>query len=193
MGKAAGPMFFGDSHAGYTIAYMFRLRDPRARGAMREYALIAMAGRDGRRATKAMVKITEVFEHIAKRIVALADKVLDEDSQNTLQSRPAIASPITPPLGTSASSMPVLQVSPRKERPFSVASSPATRNITPVSSFLSAKKVDPDGYPRISSEVMKAKNLVEIVGQEDFFVWLHGIFCGLLHSLINQFGQLPSA
>ena len=44
-----------------------------------------------------------------------------------------------------------------------------------------------------SSEVMKAKNLVEIVGQEDFFVWLHGIFCGLLHSLINQYGQLSSA
>jgi hypothetical protein len=90
--------------------------------------------------------------------------------------------------------MPVFQTSLPKDRPLSsVASSPAARNITPVSSFLSAKKVDPDGYPRISSEVMKAKNLVEIVGQEDFFVWLHGIFCGLLHSLINQYGQLSSA
>lgn len=194
MGKAAGPVFFGDSYAGYTIAYMFRLRDPRARGAMREYALIAMAGRDGLRATKAMVKITEVFEQIANRIVALADKVLERDSQNALPSRPTTALPVTtPPLGTSASSMPVFQTSPQKDRPLSVASSPATRNITPVSSFLSAKKVDPDGYPRISSEVMKAKNLVEIVGQEDFFVWLHGIFCGLLHSLINQYGQLPTA
>ena len=194
MGKAAGPVFFGDSYAGYTIAYMFRLRDPRARGAMREYALIAMAGRDGLRATKAMVKITEVFEQIANRIVALADKVLERDSQNAVPSRPITALPVTtPPLGTSASSMPVFQTSPQKDRPLSVASSPATRNITPVSSFLSAKKVDPDGYPRISSEVMKAKNLVEIVGQEDFFVWLHGIFCGLLHSLINQYGQLPTA
>ncbi|KAJ4348206.1 uncharacterized protein N0V89_009578 [Didymosphaeria variabile] len=192
MGKAAGPMFFGDSHAGYTIAYVFRLRDPRARGAMRTYALIAMAGRDGLRATKAMVKITEVFESIANRIVALADKVLEKDT--AVQSRPATAVPYTPPFGTSASSLPFFQTSPVKDRPVSsVASSPAARNITPVSSFLSAKKVDPDGYPRISSEVMKAKNLVEIVGMEDFFVWLHGIFCGLLHSLINQFGQLPSA
>ncbi|KAL5405283.1 hypothetical protein PMIN06_004966 [Paraphaeosphaeria minitans] len=192
MGKAAGPMFFGDSHAGYTIAYVFRLRDPRARGAMRTYALIAMAGRDGLRATKAMVKITEVFESIANRIVALADRVLEKDCAASLPlTRPA---PSSPPFATSASSMPVFQTSPVKDRPLSsVASSPAARNITPVSSFLSAKKVDPDGYPRISSEVMKAKNLVEIVGMEDFFVWLHGIFCGLLHSLINQFGQLPSA
>lgn len=192
MGKAAGPMFFGDSHAGYTIAYVFRLRDPRARGAMRTYALIAMAGRDGLRATKAMVKVTEVFESIANRIVALADRVLEKDN---VQSRPATATATayTPPFGTSASSMPLFNSSPVKDRPVSVASSPATRNITPVSSFLSAKKVDPDGYPRISSELMKAKNLVEIVGMEDFFVWLHGIFCGLLHSLINQFGQLPAA
>ncbi|KAJ4291170.1 hypothetical protein N0V90_010368 [Kalmusia sp. IMI 367209] len=134
-----------------------------------------MAGRDGLRATKAMVKITEVFESIANRIVALAEKVLEKESaasQNPSQSRPATAVPRTPPFGTSATSaqsMPLF-TSPQKERPFSsVASSPATRNITPVSSFLSAKKVDPDGFPRVSRDVMKAKSLVEIVGMEDFF------------------------
>ncbi|KAF1973560.1 hypothetical protein BU23DRAFT_580310 [Bimuria novae-zelandiae CBS 107.79] len=188
MGKASGPVFFGDSHAGYTIAYIFRLREPNSRGALREYALIAMAGRDGLRATKAMVKITEVFESIAKRIVSLADKVLEKDSQDSQDSqdaflsRPTTAVPDAPMFGTSAPSMPASQRSPQKDRP-----------LLSMSSFLSAKKVDPDGYPRISSELMKAKNLVEIVGDEDFFVWLHGIFCGLLHSLINQFGQLPAA
>lgn len=190
MGKASGPMFFGDSHAGYTIAYVFRLQDPRSRGAKRTYALIAMAGRDGLRATRAMVKVTEVFESVANQIVALAEKVLEKESvasQSQSQSRPATAIPCTPPLGTSASSMPTFS-SPQKERQFSSVASSPTRNITPVSSFLTAKKVDPDGFPR-GREDMKAKSLIEIVGMDNFFVWLHRIFCHLLHSLVNQFGQ----
>lgn len=191
MGKASGPMFFGDSHAGYTIAYVFRLQDPRSRGAKRTYALIAMAGRDSLRASRALVKVTEVFESVANRIVALAEQVLERESAASQNlSRPATAiPPSTPPLGSSVSSMPAF-TSPQKDRQFSsVASSPTTRNITPVSSFLSAKKVDPDGFPRVSRDVMKAKSLVEIVGMENFFVELHKIFCGLLHSLIKQFGQ----
>jgi hypothetical protein len=189
LSKPSGPIMFGDSVAGYTIAYVFRLQDPRSRGAKRTYALIAMAGRDCRRATKAMVKITEVFEGIANRIVALADRVLERESAASQSfSRPTTAIPTTPLFGTSASSMPPLLTSPRQERFFSSTASSPTRNITPVSSFLSAKKVDPDGFPRVSRDVMKAKSLIEIVGQESFFVELHGIFCGLLHSLIKQYG-----
>ena len=195
MGKASGPMFFGDSHAGYTIAYVFRLQDPRSRGAKRTYALIAMAGRDQMRATRAYVKVTEEFERIANWIVALAEKVLERESaasQSLSHSRPVTAIPSTPPFGTSVSStssMPAF-TSPQKDRNFSsVASSPTMRNITPVSSFLSAKKLDPDGFPRVSRDVMKAKSLIEIVGKENFFVELHRFFCSLLHSLINQFGQ----
>ncbi|KAJ4365541.1 hypothetical protein N0V83_008160 [Neocucurbitaria cava] len=194
LSKPSGPIMFGDSVAGYTIAYVFRLQDPRSRGAKRTYALIAMAGRDCRRATKAMVKITEVFEGIANRIVALAERVLERESaaSQTLSSRPVTAIPSsnnTPPLGTSASSMPPSFMMPQKEgRYFSSTASSPTRNITPVSSFLSAKKVDPDGFPRVSRDVMKAKSLAEIVGQENFFVELHTLFCGLLHSLIKQYG-----
>ncbi|KAF2827302.1 hypothetical protein CC86DRAFT_209274 [Ophiobolus disseminans] len=189
LSKPSGPIMFGDSVAGYTIAYVFRLQDPRSRGAKRTYALIAMAGRDCRRATKAMVKITEVFEGIANRIVALAERVLERESAAFhSSSRPTTAIPTTPPFGTSASSMPPLLTSPRQERFFSSTASSPTRNITPVSSFLTAKKVDPDGFPRVSRDVMKAKSLIEIVGQESFFVELHTIFCGLLHSLIKQYG-----
>jgi hypothetical protein len=189
LSKPSGPIMFGDSIAGYTIAYVFRLQDPRSRGAKRTYALIAMAGRDCRRATKAMVKITEVFEGIANRIVALAERVLERESAASQSlSRPTTAIPTTPPFGTSASSMPPLLTSPRQDRFFSSTASSPTRNITPVSSFLSAKKVDPDGFPRVSRDVMKAKSLIEIVGQESFFVELHTIFCGLLHSLIKQYG-----
>ncbi|KAE8824170.1 hypothetical protein PTNB73_09129 [Pyrenophora teres f. teres] len=188
--KPSGAMMFGDSVAGYTIAYVFRLQDPRSRGAKRTYALIAMAGRDCRRATKAMVKITEAFQGIANRIISLAEKVLERESaasQNV--SRPTTAiSGGTPPFGTSASSMPPQFLSPQKERTLSTTSTPNFRNITPVSSFLSAKKLDPDGFPRVSRDVMKAKSLIEIVGQENFFVDLHSIFCCLLHSLIKQYG-----
>ncbi|CAO2656068.1 Nn.00g048710.m01.CDS01 [Neocucurbitaria sp. VM-36] len=189
LSKPSGPIMFGDSVAGYTIAYVFRLQDPRSRGAKRTYALIAMAGRDCRRATKAMVKITEVFESIANRIVALAERVLERESAASQSlSRPVTAIPGTPPLGTSASSMPPTFMLPQKERYISSTASSPTRNITPVSSFLSAKKVDPDGFPRVSRDVMKAKSLAEIVGQENFFVELHTLFCGLLHSLIKQYG-----
>ncbi|KAF1843643.1 uncharacterized protein K460DRAFT_357344 [Cucurbitaria berberidis CBS 394.84] len=190
LSKPSGPIMFGDSVAGYTIAYVFRLQDPRSRGAKRTYALIAMAGRDCRRATKAMVKITEVFESIANRIVALAERVLERESAASQSvSRPMTASDSTPPaLGTSASSMPPTFMSPQKGRYFSSTSSSPTRSITPVSSFLSAKKLDPDGFPRVSRDVMKAKSLAEIVGQENFFVELHTLFCGLLHSLIKQYG-----
>ncbi|KAL5121122.1 hypothetical protein ACEQ8H_000973 [Pleosporales sp. CAS-2024a] len=190
--KPSGPLVFGDWVAGHTIAYVFRLKDPRSRGAKRTYALIAMAGRDCRRATKAMVKILEMFETIANRIIRLADAVLEREaaaSQNF--SRPVTAIPTTPPLGTSASSIPPL-LSPRHDRTFSsVSSSPTpiiTPIITPVSSFLSAKRVDPDGFPRVSRDVMKAKSLIEIVGQEYFFAELHGHFCSILNMLIKMYG-----
>ncbi len=188
LSKPSGPIMFGDSVAGYTIAYVFRLQDPRSRGSKRHYALIAMAGRDCRRATKAMVKITEVFEGIANRIIALAERVLERETVVSPISRPTTAIPSTPPLGTSASSMPPMFLSSPKGRSFSSTASSPTRNITPVSSFLSAKRVDPDGFPRVSRDLMKAKALTEIVGQENFFVELHTLFCGLLHSLIKQFG-----
>ncbi|KAF2011718.1 hypothetical protein BU24DRAFT_436078 [Aaosphaeria arxii CBS 175.79] len=172
-GKPSGPLMFGDPVAGYTIAYIFRLQDPRSRGAKRTYALIAMAGRDDRRASRAMVKVTEVFESIANSIVALAEKELERESAASVSSlsssRPTTAVPSTPPFGTSASSMPMF-LSPQKEKVLpSSASTPATRNITPVSSFLSAKKVDPDGYPRVSRDAMRPKTLTEIVGNEGVF------------------------
>lgn len=187
LSKPSGPIMFGDSVAGYTIAYVFRLQDPRSRGAKRTYALIAMAGRDCRRATKAMVKITEAFQGIANHIVALAERVLERESAASHSlSRPTTA---VSGSNTPASSNPPPLRSPQKDRlSSSAASSPNFRNITPVSSFLSAKKVDPDGFPRVSRDVMKAKSLIEIVGQENFFVDLHTLFCRLLHSLIKQYG-----
>ena len=180
-GNSSGAIMFGDPVAGYTIAYIFRIQDSRARGSIKHYALIAMVGRDCRKATKAMVKVTEVFQGIANRITALAEKVERE-------ARPVFAMADTPPLGTSASSMPPMLASPQRERSASsTAGSPTTRNITPVSSFLSAKRIDPDGFPRVSRDSTRPKSLAEIVGQENFFVELHRDFCQLLHFLIKHF------
>lgn len=67
--------------------------------------------------------------------------------------------------------------------------------MTPVSSFLSAKTVDPDGYPRSSlagssnlANLPKTRTLAEIVGDEFFFVRLHAELCGLLRGVIEKGG-----
>jgi hypothetical protein len=138
-----------------------------------------------------MVRITEVFENMANKIVTLAERALERESMLSTrgtQSRPDTAIPTTPPLSSSAATEPGFR-SPQKKVFSSVASAPSSRNITPVSSFLTAKKVDPDGYPRVSREVMDAKPLTEIVGKENFFVELHGMFCGILSGLIKDFGR----
>jgi hypothetical protein len=99
--------------------------------------------------------------------------------------------PISPPqpqrTHSQASSITSSTSHPQKQAPTSAAA------VTPVSSFLSAKSVDPDGYPRSSlsaasplANVPKTRSLAEIVGDEYFFVRLHSEFCGLLKSLIES-------
>jgi Vesicle coat protein involved in Golgi to plasma membrane transport len=191
-GSPSGPLLFGDPIAGYTIAYVFRLPDPRARGRRRTYALIALGGRDSWRVSTAMVQITKVFESIAGQIVAMADSVLERESGITSQvnSRPSSTGMATPPLSASAPTAAEKDLMPpEKQRSKSTATSPVSRNISDVSSFLSAKKVDPDGYPRVSREVMRAKGLAEIVGKDDFFVQLHLRFVMVLMNLVKEFSR----
>jgi len=190
-GSPSGPLYFGDPVAGYTIAYVFRLADPRARGRRRTYALLALGGRDSWKVSNAMVAVTKAFEAIAARIVALADAVLDrETAPATPASRPGTAvgpapPSLHPPLPLSASL-------PAAETPAGAAGvplAPPRLGLSDVSSFLSAKKVDPDGYPRVSRDVMRAKGLAEIVGRDAFFVELHAQFCVILAGLAREFGR----
>jgi hypothetical protein len=190
-GSQSGPLYFGDPVAGYTIAYVFRLPDPRSRGKRRVYALIALGGRDSWRVSTAYVMITKAFESIAGQIVAMADAVLERESAASQASRPSTSVGLTtPPLSTSLpqpmSALP--EPSPEKERARSAATSPVQASrISDVSGFLSARKVDPSGFPRVSREVMKAKGLAEIVGKDDFFVELHARFCLILAGLVKEF------
>ena len=74
-GQASGPLCFGDSTLGYTIAYVFRLPDEHARGRQRYYALIALAGGDSRRALRACALVWSCFEQIATHITEMAEEV----------------------------------------------------------------------------------------------------------------------
>lgn len=91
-GLSSGPLCFGDSNAGYTIAYIFRLPDPMARGKRRSYALVALAGKDARRAFRACPIIWRTFDRIATSIYTAAEKFQEEeekrrDAQNNAANR----------------------------------------------------------------------------------------------------------
>lgn len=73
-GLSSGPLCFGDAAAGYTIAYIFRLPDPMARGKRRSYALVALAGKDAGRAFRACPVIWRAFGRIATGIVGSAER-----------------------------------------------------------------------------------------------------------------------
>lgn len=59
-----------------------------------------------------------------------------------------------------------------------------------VSSFLTGRTMDPDGFPRRGGITMRARSLVEIVGDEYFFPRLHLEFTKLLRTLADRFGEI---
>lgn len=73
-GMPEGPFCFGDSSTGYTIAYVFRLPDPKARGRRRTYAFVALAGKDAYRAFKACPMLWDAFATMSKIIEDLAQR-----------------------------------------------------------------------------------------------------------------------
>ncbi len=65
------------------------------------------------------------------------------------------------------------------------------RSVAPVSSFLTGRTRDPDGYPRRNGAAnMRARGLAEMVGDELFFARLHKDFVHLLQILGRQFGGM---
>ncbi|KAJ9611558.1 hypothetical protein H2200_004742 [Cladophialophora chaetospira] len=80
-GSSDGPFCFGDTNTGYTIAYVFRLTDPKARGRRRAYAFIALAGKDASRAFQACPMLWESFKRMAKGIETAAQRHQDLQRQ----------------------------------------------------------------------------------------------------------------
>ena len=88
-GLSSGPLSFGDSETGYTIAYVFRLPDPMARGKRRSYALVALAGKDASKAFRACPIIWRVFGRIASSIVSAAEKHQEREKRREEQNTPS--------------------------------------------------------------------------------------------------------
>ncbi|ERF74108.1 hypothetical protein EPUS_06377 [Endocarpon pusillum Z07020] len=92
-GMSDGPFCFGDSTNGYTIAYVFRLPDPKARGRRRLYAFVALAGNDASRAFRACPLVWEAFSKMAQSIEAAAvesqeaQRKKDEEEQEAGRAR----------------------------------------------------------------------------------------------------------
>ncbi|KAL9576180.1 MAG: hypothetical protein Q9212_007318 [Teloschistes hypoglaucus] len=63
-------------------------------------------------------------------------------------------------------------------------------DVSNVSSFLTGRTVDPDGFPRRGGISTRARSLAEIVGNERVFAWLHEQFSLLLLSLAQRFGEV---
>ena len=155
-GMSDGPFCFGDTVAGYTIAYVFRLTDPKARGRRRAYAFVALAGKDASRAFRACPMVWEAFAAMARGIEEAAQRSQDSQKQKEEEQREA-------------------------DKP---------RNYTPISSFLTQRTVDPDGFPRRAGQT-SPRSLAEIVGDENIFALLHQYFVAMLRCLGDRFGGLP--
>lgn len=117
-GMSEGPFCFGDSTTGYTIAYVFRLTDLKARGRRRTYAFVALAGHDAYRAFKACPMLWEAFATMSKSIEQAAQK--HQDNQELQQ---------------------------QKDREDELSAS-IQKGYTEPSSFLTQRPRDSDGQPR---------------------------------------------
>ena len=62
-------------------------------------------------------------------------------------------------------------------------------NMLPISSFLTGRMTDPDGYPRNGGTRPKARGLPDMVGDEKLFAELHLEFIALLRDLRWRFGE----
>lgn len=80
-------MMFGDPLAGYTIAFVFRLSDPLARGGKRTYALLCLSPQQSPLITQ-WAAITTLFQNIVHEITQLA-----AEKQSLLAANSASSSP----------------------------------------------------------------------------------------------------
>ncbi|KAL8725350.1 MAG: hypothetical protein Q9166_007410 [cf. Caloplaca sp. 2 TL-2023] len=63
-------------------------------------------------------------------------------------------------------------------------------DLSNVSSFLTGRTVDPDGFPCAGGINIVARNLVEIVGDKYIFPYIHAEFARLLQHLAQRFGEV---
>ena len=69
-------------------------------------------------------------------------------------------------------------------------SPPERGHVTPISSFLTGRTMDPDGYPRRGAANVRANGIAELVDNDRFFCELHMMFVGILQDLGRVLGGL---
>ena len=77
-----------------------------------------------------------------------------------------------------------LHVSPIDDSP------PQSGHITPISSFLTGRTIDPDGYPRRGAANVRANSIAELLDNENFFCELHMMFVSILQDLGKMMGGM---
>lgn len=172
-----GPICFGDATAGYTIAYVFRLTDPKARGRRRCYAFLALAGKDASRAFRACPMLWEHFASMAKGIEVAATRAVEEKERKEEEESSRRDRNIRRPSFTSKTATP---------------KSSEKMAYTPVSSFLTRRAIEADGTIRRAGQT-SPRSLADIVGDETIFAILHQYFVALLRCLGDRFGGVPLA
>lgn len=142
--------------------------------------------------------ITRVFERIANEIIAMANQVIEREGPPSTLSDDGDEG--SPPLSTSLPLPPSRHATKDPRENKSAQNSPTSSSgtagrgggdsvsprLSDVSSFLSAKRVDPDGFAHGSRDVMIPRGLDEITGSEKIFVELHAKFVMLISQLAGQ-------
>jgi Vesicle coat protein involved in Golgi to plasma membrane transport len=192
---SGGPIFFGDSLAGYTTAYIFRIPDPYARGRRRVYAFICVTPARESAAMRAFPFLSAAFRDLATWIQSLAEVEADRmDSTSTppLNPNPDGEGLLRSSLNTAAPSLLQYPSSARSPIPSPIPNpkpipEKKSSTFTPTSSFLSGRPYDLDGFPRKGLASLRSRGLAELVGRADFFIELHARFVALLAQLAALF------
>lgn len=145
-GSGSGSLFFGDPIAGYSVTHVFRLPDPLARGRLRTYALIALGSRDNWKVSQVILEITRTFERLASRIVAMANRVLDNEAAAAAVSdaKSSVGGTV---ISASAPTRPTAQLAMKGSSGGKV-SAPSTPTISATRTFALRRKSDDRGDSR---------------------------------------------
>lgn len=161
---SGGPIFFGDSLAGYTTAYIFRIPDVHARGHKRVYAFLALSTHKERLAMKTFAIISSAFRELATWIQTMAET----EAERAAESSPSSGAFIS---GGGAGQQPPSSQSQTSDQPDR---SSGSSFLTGGSGF--TRRMGTGG----GASAPKARGLAELVGQPDFFIELHRRFVQLL-------------
>lgn len=171
-----GAMIFGDPTSGFTIAYIFRLTDPKARGGKRIYAFFCICP-DEKVVMQSWKFVVTAFEGLVLRIKGFA--ALKNAKEKVAMSRASFSG-----VGSTGT---LVGMGIGGGGMSGVGNGSTNCSLSGIGSRLTSL-TGPDGYLRRRDGVGSAKGLPELVGKEDLFVEIHAAFVRLLGGLVKRFG-----